>query len=51
MVGTCDVCQAENVELARGWVTGIETFYCAEGCQDDEQLRRETEENHENRHL
>lgn len=32
MIGTCDICTAKNVELAHGYVSGIETFYCAEGC-------------------
>lgn len=29
-IGTCDVCGRRDVPLSRGWVTGIETFYCEE---------------------
>lgn len=30
--GACDICNAQNVEITHGYVSGIETFYCAEGC-------------------
>lgn len=30
--GTCDCCDARNVEVCRCWVTGIETFAC-EDCR------------------
>ena len=30
MIGTCDVCEKENVELTLGYVFGIETYYCEE---------------------
>lgn len=32
MMGACDICNAQNVEIVRGYVSGIETFYCANGC-------------------
>ncbi len=36
MIGACDICNAQNVEIARSIVSGIETFHCAEGCSRDE---------------
>lgn len=32
MIGACDICNAQKVEIAHGFVSGIETFHCAEGC-------------------
>lgn len=31
-VGTCDCCGAQNVELSRGEIAGLEAWSCAEGC-------------------
>lgn len=33
MRGTCDVCEAKDVELVRADCGGTETFACYEGCQ------------------
>lgn len=33
--GTCDCCDARDVELSRGFVAGIETFACACCCGDE----------------
>lgn len=41
-IGACDICNAQNVEIAHGYVSGIETFYCASGfglCGPDAQPR------------
>lgn len=40
MKGACDICNAQDVELAHGFVTGIETFYCVDGCELREGERR-----------
>lgn len=34
-LGACDLCNAQNIEIAHGTVSGIETFYCAEGCEGE----------------
>lgn len=47
--GTCDVCEAEDVELSRGFVTGIETFACAKCCgnePDDQEPDEKWDEKH-----
>ncbi len=31
-IGACDLCNAQNVELAHSYVSGIETFHCLNGC-------------------
>ena len=33
MLGACDICNAQNTEVSRTWVTGIETFVC-QGCNE-----------------
>ncbi len=39
LIGACDVCDAQDVELSRCMVTGIETFACEEctECADEEE--------------
>lgn len=31
-IGTCDCCEAEDVELVRSYLAGMETWSCWEGC-------------------
>lgn len=38
-IGACDMCNAQNVEIAHGFVSGLETFYCANGCPGPDEIR------------
>lgn len=37
MIGACDICDRQNVELSFCVFAGIETYSCSEGCDSDEQ--------------
>ncbi len=32
-IGACDICNAQDVELSRSEMAGMETWSCSEGCQ------------------
>ena len=32
MIGACDICNAQNVELSRSELAGMETWSCTDGC-------------------
>lgn len=36
-IGTCDCCEAKNVELSRAELAGLETWSCADGCPSKRQ--------------
>lgn len=38
MIGACDVCNAQRVEVSRSIAYGIETFACSEGCDNPQRL-------------
>lgn len=38
-IGACDICNVQNVEITHGYVSGLETFYCANGCPGPDEIR------------
>lgn len=37
MIGACDICNAQNMELSRGSVAGLEAWTCTDGCRATQQ--------------